>query len=53
MIDPRVQMTSRRRLLSLGGAGGMMSLMGMPSMAQTTQSQSRLRTYRSTMCRLG
>ena len=40
MIDPRVQMTSRRRLLSLGGAGGMMSLMGISGMAQATESQS-------------
>jgi polygalacturonase len=40
MIDPRVQITSRRRLLSLGGAGGMMSLMGMSGLAQATESQS-------------
>ena len=40
MIDPRVQITSRRRLLSLGGAGGMMGLMGMSGLAQATESQS-------------
>jgi hypothetical protein len=39
MSDSRVQTTSRRRLLSLGGAGGMMSLLGMSSMAHGSQSQ--------------
>jgi hypothetical protein len=34
MIDPRMQLTSRRRLFSLGGAGGMMNLLGISCMAQ-------------------
>jgi hypothetical protein len=40
MIDPRGQITSRRRLLALGGAGGMMNLLGMSGMAQATESMS-------------
>jgi hypothetical protein len=37
LIDPRLQITSRRKLLSLGCNGGMMSLLGI---AQTSEIQS-------------
>jgi hypothetical protein len=40
MIDPRIQMRSRRKLLSLGCAGGMMNLLGMSGIAQTSESES-------------
>jgi Pectate lyase superfamily protein len=39
MIDPRVQIASRRRLLSLGCAGGMMNLLAVPSIAQPPESK--------------
>jgi hypothetical protein len=39
MIDPRVQITSRRKLLSLGCTGGMMNLLGMSGSAQTSESK--------------
>jgi len=40
MIDPGMQMGSRRKLLSLGCAGGMMNLLGMSGIAQTSESKS-------------
>src|SRR5258708_25219304 len=40
VIDPRVQITSRRKLLSLGCTGGMMNLLGMSGSAQTSESNS-------------
>src|SRR5258707_12232664 len=40
MIDPRVRTTSRRKLLSLGCTGGMMNLLGMTGIAQTSESKS-------------
>jgi hypothetical protein len=40
MIDSNLQMSSRRRLLSLGATGGMMNLLGMSSMAQASESRS-------------
>src|SRR5260370_25417063 len=40
VIDPRMQMRSRRRLLSLGCTGGLMNLLGMPGIAQTSESKS-------------
>lgn len=39
MIDPRMQMRSRRKLLSLGCTGGLMNLLGMPGIAQTSESK--------------
>jgi len=40
MVDKGMQLASRRRLLSLGAAGGMMGLMGMPAVAQASGSGS-------------
>ena len=37
MIDQKMQIASRRRLLSLGCTGGMMGLMGMQGMAQVPE----------------
>jgi hypothetical protein len=39
MIDQKIQIASRRRLLSLGCAGGMAGLMGMQGMAQVPDSR--------------
>jgi len=40
VIDPRMQMRSRRKLLSLGCTGGLMNLLGVPGIAQTSESKS-------------
>ena len=40
MIDPRMQMRSRRNLLSLGCTGGLMNLLGVTGIAQTSESKS-------------
>src|SRR5258706_9078619 len=40
VIDSRMQMRSRRRLLSLGCTGGLMNLLGMPGIAQPSESKS-------------
>jgi hypothetical protein len=40
MIDSNLQMSFRRRLLSLGATGGMMNLLGMSSMAQASGNRS-------------
>jgi hypothetical protein len=41
MIDQKIQIASRRRLLSLGCAGGMAGLIGMQGMAQVPDSRHR------------
>ena len=40
MIDSRMKMRSRRKLLSLGCTAGMMNLLGMSAIAQTSESKS-------------
>src|SRR5260370_28294468 len=40
VMDPRMQITSRRKVLSLGCTGGMMNLLGMSGIAQTSESKS-------------